>query len=46
MIVRLAEGALGSALDLTGITVSQPMLVDATLFAIRSTFFPCNSPAC
>src|SRR6266545_4143835 len=31
--------ALGSALDLTGITLSQPTLVDATLFAIGSTFF-------
>lgn len=39
MIFRLAEGALGSALDLTGITLSQPVLVDATLFAIGSTFF-------
>jgi Domain of unknown function (DUF4386) len=39
MICRLAEGALGSALDLTGITLSRPTLVDATLFAIGSTFF-------
>jgi len=39
MIFRLAEGALGRALDLTGITLSQGMLVDATLFAIGSTFF-------
>jgi hypothetical protein len=39
MIFRLAEGALGSALDLTGITLSQAMLVDATLFAIGSMFF-------
>jgi uncharacterized protein DUF4386 len=39
MIFRLAEGALGPALDLTGITLSQPRLVDATLFAIGSTFF-------
>jgi hypothetical protein len=35
MIFRLAEGAL----DLIGITLSQPTLVDATLFAIGSTFF-------
>ena len=39
MIFRLAEGALGAALDVTGITLSQPTLVDATLFAIGSTFF-------
>ena len=39
MVFRLAEGALGSALDLTGITLSQPTLVDATLFAIGSAFF-------
>ena len=39
MMFRLAEGALGPSLDLTGITLSQPMLVDATLFAIGSTFF-------
>jgi len=39
MIFRLAEGALGSALDLIGITLSRPTLVDATLFAIGSTFF-------
>jgi len=39
MIFRLAEGALGLVLDLTGITLSQPTLVDATLFAIGSTFF-------
>ena len=39
MIFRVAEGAIGPALDLTGITVSQPTLVDATLFAIGSTFF-------
>ena len=39
LIFRLAEGTLGSALDLTGITLSQPTLVDATLFAIGSTFF-------
>ena len=39
MIFRLAEGALGSALVLTGITLSRPTLVDATLFAIGSTFF-------
>jgi hypothetical protein len=39
MIFRLAEGALGPALDLTGVTLSQPTLVAATLFAIGSTFF-------
>lgn len=39
MVFRLAEGALGPALDLTGITLSRPTLVDATLFAIGSTFF-------
>jgi len=39
MIFRLAEGALRTALDLTGISLSQAMLVDATLFAIGSTFF-------
>ena len=39
MVFRLAEGALGAALDLTGITLSRPTLVDATLFAIGSTFF-------
>jgi hypothetical protein len=39
MIFRLAEGGLGPALDLTGITLAQPTLVDATLFAIGSTFF-------
>lgn len=39
MIFRLAEGALSSVLDLTGISLSQPTLVDATLFAIGSTFF-------
>lgn len=39
MTFRLAEGALGSALHLTGITLSQPTLVDATLFAIGSTLF-------
>jgi hypothetical protein len=39
MIFRLGEGALGSALDLTGATLSQPTLVAATLFAIGSTFF-------
>jgi hypothetical protein len=39
MIFRLAEGALGPSLDLIGITVSQPTLVDATLFAIGSMFF-------
>lgn len=39
MLFRLAEGSLGTALTLTGITVSRPTLVDATLFAIGSTFF-------
>ena len=39
MTFRLAEGALGLALHVTGITLSQPALVDATLFAIGSTFF-------
>ena len=39
MIFRLAEGALGPTLALTGITLSQPTMVDATLFAIGSTFF-------
>jgi hypothetical protein len=39
MIFRLGEGALGPALHLTGITVSRPTLVSATLFAIGSTFF-------
>jgi Domain of unknown function (DUF4386) len=39
MIFRLAEGALGSALHLTGIALSHPTVVSATLFAIGSTFF-------
>lgn len=39
MIFRIAEGALGPALELTGITLSQPTLIAATLFAIGSTFF-------
>jgi len=39
MIFRLAEAALGPALDLTGLTLSRPTLVAATLFAIGSTFF-------
>jgi hypothetical protein len=39
MIFRVAEGALGAALDWTGITLSQPTVVDATLFAIGSTCF-------
>jgi uncharacterized protein DUF4386 len=39
MIFRLAEGALGPALALAGLTLLQPTLVDATLFAIGSTFF-------
>jgi len=39
MIFRLAEGALGPALDLTGIAIARATLVDATLFAIGSTCF-------
>jgi hypothetical protein len=39
MIFRCAEGVLGSALDLTGIALSQSTLVAATLFTIGSTFF-------
>jgi len=39
MIFRLAEGTLGSVLDLTGTILSQRLLVVATLFAIGSTFF-------
>jgi hypothetical protein len=39
MIFRLAEGALGPVLDLSGVTLSQPTLAAATLFAIGSTFF-------
>jgi len=39
MVFRLAEGALGPALHLTGITLPRPTLVDATLFAVGSTFF-------
>jgi hypothetical protein len=39
MIFRLAEGGLGAALDLTGVGVPHRTLVDATLFAIGSTFF-------
>jgi hypothetical protein len=39
MVFRLAEGALGPVLDLTGTTIRQPTLVDATLFAIGSTFY-------
>ena len=39
MVFRLAEGALGPALDLTGITIPRATLFDATLFAIGSTFF-------
>src|SRR6516165_2479030 len=39
MIFRLAEGTFGRALVLTGITLSKGLLVDATLFAIGSTFF-------
>jgi hypothetical protein len=39
MMFRVAEGALGTVVRLAGITLSQPMLVDATLFAIGSIFF-------
>jgi hypothetical protein len=39
MIFRLAEGTLGSVLDLTGTILSQRLLVVATLFAIGSTSF-------
>ena len=39
MLFRLAEGGLGAVIELTGITLRQPTLVDATLFAIGSTFF-------
>jgi hypothetical protein len=39
MVFRLAEGTLGSALHLTGITLTRATLIDATLFAIGSTFF-------
>ena len=39
MIFRVAEGVLGKALDVIGITLAQPTLVDAILFAIGSTFF-------
>ena len=39
MIFRLGEGLLGTAVRIAGITLAQPMLVDATLFAVGSTFF-------
>jgi hypothetical protein len=39
MIFRLAEGVLGSALNAIGLTLLHPTLVDATLFAVGSTFF-------
>jgi len=39
MIFRVAEGTLGSALGLTGITLPHATLIDATLFAIGSTCF-------
>jgi hypothetical protein len=39
MIFRLAEGLLGPALAVTGVAVSHPTLVGATLFAVGSTFF-------
>src|SRR3954468_8054081 len=39
MTFRLAEGALGPTLDLTGITLSRPTLIAATLFAIGITLF-------
>ena len=39
LIFRLLEGLLGAIVAVTGVTLSEPMLVDATLFAIGSTFF-------
>jgi hypothetical protein len=39
MIFRIGEGALGAVLELTGIPLSRPTLVSATLFAIGSTLF-------
>jgi hypothetical protein len=39
MVFRVAEGALGPALRLTGTTLPHSSLVDATLFAVGSTFF-------
>lgn len=36
---RLAEGAIGPLLALTGVTVLRPTLVGATLFAVGSVFF-------
>ena len=39
MVFRLAEGLLGAVVAMAGITLSQPTLVAATLFAIGSTFF-------
>jgi hypothetical protein len=39
MMFRLGEGCLGAIVALSGITLSRPNLVDATLFAIGSTFF-------
>lgn len=39
MLFRLAEGLLGAVESVMGLTLSQPILVDALLFAIGSTFF-------
>jgi hypothetical protein len=39
MIFRVAEGLLGAFVGLTGVELAQPMVVDATLFAVGSTFF-------
>ena len=39
MIFRLGEGLLGAIVAIAGITLSQPNLSAATLFAIGSTFF-------
>jgi uncharacterized protein DUF4386 len=39
MMFRLAEGLLGAVVSMAGITLSQPNLVAATLFAIGSTVF-------
>ena len=39
MIFRIAEGLLRPAMVLAGMTLSRPTLVEATLFAVGSTFF-------
>lgn len=39
MVSRLGEGMLGAIVAITGIALSRPNLVAATLFAIGSTFF-------